>query len=194
MKIFLKLKGAQLFILVVGLFILSLFMLGRPFRKYFQLYAHILFSILGYLIFLGWDWTVGIHLNKIVPERLRLQTTLFKFVLFAKAILIIVNLVKSIWFPVYNEPINPIFYILFAIGIFCSFYIIFFIAKSLALAEKESPVSFKDYGGDCVGLFFWIVGIWTIQERINRLFRYENKKEEIPNQENSTDGLQPPQI
>jgi hypothetical protein len=198
MKIFLKLKGWQLFFLVIGLFIISNFVLRIPPTHSIQFYAYFLFTILGHLIFLGWDWSVGLNLNRIVPGKLRMPTMLFKCVIFAKAVLMIINMIKSIWFPIYNEPINPLLYILFVASISFSFYIIFFEAKNLSLAEKQQPVVFKDYARNCVGLFFWIVCILTIQERINRLFGYGNEirekvmnNNEIPNQEAAADSAPP---
>ena len=45
-----------------------------------------------------------------------------------------------------------------------------FVSKSLALAEMQRPLSFYDYAGPFFLLWFFPIGIWFIQPRINRLY------------------------
>lgn len=52
----------------------------------------------------------------------------------------------------------------------CMFYDLYFVSKSLVLAETSKPVSFYDYAGPFFLLWFFPLGIWVIQSRINRLY------------------------
>jgi hypothetical protein len=52
----------------------------------------------------------------------------------------------------------------------CMFYLSYFVAKSLVLAETSKPASFSDYAGPFFLLWFCPVGIWIVQPRVNRLY------------------------
>ncbi len=56
------------------------------------------------------------------------------------------------------------------LAIFCVLYVMYFVSKSLALAEAHKPVSIYDYAGAFFLVWFFLVGVWIIQPRINRLF------------------------
>jgi hypothetical protein len=53
---------------------------------------------------------------------------------------------------------------------FCLFYCLRFVAKTLTLAETGKPASFYDYAGPFFLLWFYPVGIWIVQPRVNRLY------------------------
>ncbi|CAN5900676.1 hypothetical protein BH11BAC7_BH11BAC7_15480 [soil metagenome] len=55
-------------------------------------------------------------------------------------------------------------------SMFCIFYSIWFISKSLKMAERWTHVELSDYIGDFFLTWFLFVGIWFIQPRINRMF------------------------
>jgi hypothetical protein len=60
---------------------------------------------------------------------------------------------------------------------FCIFYIAFFASKSLAMAEKSGPVTFYDYAGPLFLIYFFPVGVWFVQPRINRLYAQSREAE-----------------
>jgi hypothetical protein len=53
---------------------------------------------------------------------------------------------------------------------FCIFYCFYFTAKVLKTVELQKPVTFNDYAGEFFLIWFFPIGIWFIQPRINRLF------------------------
>jgi len=57
--------------------------------------------------------------------------------------------------------------------LFCMFYCLYFNAKALKAAEWQRPVTFSDFAGEFFMIWFFPVGIWILQPRINKLF--ENK-------------------
>ena len=52
---------------------------------------------------------------------------------------------------------------------FSVLHALYFVSKSLLIAERDRPVSFTEYAGAFFLIWFLPVGIWTIQPRINRL-------------------------
>jgi uncharacterized RDD family membrane protein YckC len=52
---------------------------------------------------------------------------------------------------------------------FCMFYDVYFVSKNLVLAETSKSASFYDYARPFFLIWFFPVGVWFIQPRINRL-------------------------
>jgi hypothetical protein len=114
-----------------------------------------------------WLWSVGAFLHSIVESRLRLNLNVFRMA-------VIFPLIYAPVFAASLYSLRPaLFLIIFPLhlfatfSVFCSFR---FVSKSLALVERASPVSFPDYRGSFLGLWFFPVGVWFIQPRINRLY------------------------
>jgi hypothetical protein len=49
------------------------------------------------------------------------------------------------------------------------FYVLAFSAKNLIMAERQSPVALFDYSGPFFLIWFFPVGVWFVQPRVNRL-------------------------
>jgi len=74
------------------------------------------------------------------------------------------------------QPNPLIFIFIFPVHFFCMFcifYCLYFNAKALKAAEWQRPVTFSDFAGEFFMIWFFPVGIWILQPRINKLF--ENK-------------------
>jgi hypothetical protein len=50
------------------------------------------------------------------------------------------------------------------------FYCLYFTAKALKTVERNAPVPVSEYVGEFFLLWFYPVGIWMLQPRVNRLF------------------------
>jgi hypothetical protein len=55
----------------------------------------------------------------------------------------------------------------------CLFYILYFASKSLVLATTNKPASFSGYASPFFLLWFFPIGIWILQPRVNRLYTQE---------------------
>jgi len=53
---------------------------------------------------------------------------------------------------------------------FCLFYDLYFVPKSLVTVESGKQATFYDYAGPFFLKWFFPIGIWFIQPRINRLY------------------------
>jgi hypothetical protein len=53
---------------------------------------------------------------------------------------------------------------------FCLFYSVRFVSKSLTLAETCKPASFYEYAGPFFLIWFYPIGVWLVQPRVNRLY------------------------
>ena len=125
------------------------------------------------ICFALWLWSLGVFLNSVVPLHLRMKLTFFRL--------------SVIYLPLYvpvfgvffqNQNLPPVMVIaLYALifplhlfGMFCQIYNMYFVSKSLAVAEVLRLASFPDYVGYFFGIWLFPIGVWIIQPRINRLY------------------------
>ena len=166
---FLHAKHWQIFILLLAapLYVLS----GNRF-----LY---LLAVLTEFIYFGWLWSVGSFLARITNQGINLKIGLFRSVLvcmalwFCSAIVIFQN---KIAFPSLFLKIVALFFIPLnlaaSIGLF---YVLYFVSKKLVFVESGNPASIRDYAGTFVLVWFFPLGVWFVQPRINRLYELAGK-------------------
>jgi hypothetical protein len=151
----------------VGFFFCSLFLTNHPRAGSMMMTGMAIFAMIFLLAFVAWMGSLGQFLNSILPPELRLRTAFFRFALVYPVFYIFV------FFKVFIVP-GPIPYLgvfisLHLLGMICMFYDVLFVSKALVLAEKGRPVSFIDYAGPFFLLWFYPIGIWIIQPRVNAL-------------------------
>ena len=176
-RFFLRAKHWQMFFLLLGIFLVANVALmtsmltmtpsKEVFGKADMFYGGTM--VLFTLFFVGWFWSLGSFPRSSADPALRLKMAFFRFAV------IYILLYMPIFFALfYSITVHPaVFGIIFPLHLFavyCMFYLLYFVSKSLALAESSKPVSFYDYSGPFFLLWFFPVGIWVIQPRVNRLF------------------------
>jgi len=182
MDISLRMKSWQVFILlfVLPALIQILYFYHLVFEEINDL-NHILrsFSLLMLVfmvIYMFWFWAQGIGLNNIVPRNIRPGSGLFRFS-------IIYTAVYSILFQFYFlsasiSNIDSLFIVLgvliHILGIYCGIYMVYFIARSMIMAEKKKIVEFSEFSSVFILLGIYPIGLWFIQPRINTIYE-ENK-------------------
>jgi hypothetical protein len=73
-----------------------------------------------------------------------------------------------------GEPNFMLFTLIFPlhlISMFCVFYCLYFVTKVIKTVERQEKVSFGDCLGDFFLIWFFFIGIWIIQPRINALYQ-----------------------
>jgi hypothetical protein len=190
MKFFLRLKHWQLFLVFVGiplvfefLIILAIFKFPQDPVRIFRLVPAIMLLVMA--LYFSWFYTLGTSLYKKLPPSVSMNLQRFKFFLIVPAIYI--TLVVFVVFMVsvqkggpgflYLEPAHliffPIFVILHLFSMFCIFYCLYFLARAMKAVEWQRPVEFGDYAGEFFLFWFFVIGVWILQPRINRIFGEE---------------------
>jgi hypothetical protein len=197
--IFLKAKHWQLFLLTFGLpllvqvgFMGTIFSLaltnGEPpdpnaiFKFVFVL--GLLMALVISVTF-GWQWSVAVGLQKMVPEQISLNLKRFK-VFFFIPLIYLLGIVCFIAFFVSSIEPNPsaasepepaailsvmaVIVPLHFFVIFCIFYVMYFAAKTLKTVELQKEVKFGEFAGEFFLIWFDFVGFWILQPRINKLY------------------------
>ena len=185
-KFFLRAKHWQIFLLVFGIFFVGMiaisiasvaFLPASP-EEIFDRVAILdgILTVLFMVFFIGWLWSMGTFLTSIVNPPLRLRMVFFRFallypLLYMPAFIAVFNqLTTAPWLFAIIFPLH-------LLAVYCMFYLLYFVSKSLALAEKSKPVSFYDYSGPFFLLWFFPIGVWIIQPRVNRLYEARGNPE-----------------
>ena len=170
MKFLLKIKHWQLFLILVGSMVApSFFAFGSPVP-----FLSEVLTLAFLLILIGWLASIGHEANKRLPRELQAsQIPMFVALTYAA----LYSVVFSVWLAPGSgsEPSNmklilP-FHLLAMAGIF---YSLGYTAKRLTTVSKGQKVNFFDYSGPFFLLWFFPIGVWFIQPRVNTLLGSEN--------------------
>jgi uncharacterized RDD family membrane protein YckC len=174
-RYFLRAKHWQIFLLLVGITIVAdvvlvISILATPRAPQDLLKAEVLFGAVMVPLmfcFLGWFWSMGSFLTSILQPPLRLKMGFFRFA-------VIYPVLYTCFFLAVFQSTKPVLLLivfpLHFFAMFCVFYVLYFVTKSLKIAETHRPASFHDYVGPFFLLWFFPAGVWVIQPRINRLY------------------------
>jgi len=179
MDFFLKAKAWQVFfILIVVPFAFQLvtlkFLLGLVYSDP-KLFLVIILgaTLIGAAVFLFWVWTLGVGMNQRIPSEIRPKVRFFKFtVIYSAASFITYPLLVVL--PLINangDGIGALFFLLQLFSSYCIIYGFYFIAKNLVTFEKGEPIKFRSQIGTLILLWILPLGIWSIQPRINEVYR-----------------------
>ena len=152
-RFFLRAKHWQIFLLLfVFSFVAELLLIGpalsaqgSPQRELWRFWLSTTVMIVPFMFaFLAWFWSMGSFLNSIAPPRLRMNTAFFQFAVVYPGLYVFVAL------PLFAAPNPNLIVVIFPLhlfAMFCMFYNLRFVAKSLVSVETAKPASFYDYAG-----------------------------------------------
>lgn len=135
--------------------------------------------------FFVWFYTLGTRLHARLPQGVNLKINLFRLFLLLPAIYIMVLMAGMFSFfngiintgpsdPAFNPAsIAGIMSIVFPLHLLCMFgmfYCLRFNAKALKSVELGRMAKFSDYVGEFFLLWYFPVGLWILQPRINKIF------------------------
>lgn len=173
----LKIKHWQLFglLILVPVFFqligIESLLNGDP-RETFKMFP--ILVILFCTIMYSWIYSIGIFMNKRLPQTVSLNLTTFRvFTFFIVTYVIMAVILMTLIFSdtiIAIPNMTMVFLMLHLFVMFCIFYCMWFTAKSLKSVELQRPVTFSDFAGDFLLILFFPIGVWIIQPRINKLF------------------------
>lgn len=173
-RFFLRARHWQIFLLLVGVCFLGQMIVvssmatqmraPEDFDRTARFFGAV--TVVFMLFFLGWFWSMGSFLTSIISEPQRLPLRYFRLSLIYPAIYV------TYFFSVFSasRPPSALIVPFHLLAMFCMFYNLYFVSKSLVIAETGRAASFYDYSGPFFLTWFFPIGIWAIQPRINRLF------------------------
>ncbi len=123
--------------------------------------------VLNFLCFLAWFGSMGFFFRSLVKPELRMGTQFVRFALVYP--LVYVPIFFFLGIPDIGVPVWVILPLHLAC-MACLFYLLYFVSKSLVLGESGKLVSFYEYAGPFFLLWFFPIGVWFIQPKVNRLY------------------------
>jgi hypothetical protein len=191
---FLKAKHWQLFLLTCGIPIIFQFiMMGTMFASissgkqpdpttflsFFSFFPIMMMIFVG--TFFGWFWSIAIGLQNKAPANLKMKTGKFKvffFIPIVYMLLICITMVTAMsgMFESSEEPnagliasSMAIIFPLHLFSMFCIFYCLYFVSKTFKTVELQRETTFSDFAGDFFLIWFYPIGIWIVQPKINKM-------------------------
>lgn len=181
MKKFLTLKHWQVFGILLGLpMVFQIIVMGSIISSkahVAMMYVIPVMILIGTGLFFIWFYALGTNLHKKLPVTATMNLTKFKIFLFVPVAYMFFLSVFMFGVPsdisIGLQPDPAIFAIIVPLhlfSMFCIFYCLYFNAKALKTVEWQKPVTFSDCSGEFFLMWFFPIGIWMIQPRINKLF------------------------
>ncbi|HAH38820.1 MAG TPA: hypothetical protein DEQ87_17840 [Algoriphagus sp.] len=191
---FLKAKHWQLFLLTFGIpMMLQFLMVGTIFTNvgtgnnpdptfifnYMKFFPIMMIIFTG--VFFGWFWSVAVGLQIKVPEDVKMKVKKFKIFFFIPMVyLLFVTLFMGVQLNGLmtngTEPSVGLIGVLVAVivplhlfSMFCIFYSLYFVAKTFKTVELQREVNFSDFAGEFFLFWFYPIGIWIVQPKINKM-------------------------
>jgi hypothetical protein len=189
MDIFLKAKHWQIFLVSFGLpslieiIAMPFMILGNNPAIILKIMPILMFFFAGG--FFGWIWAIATGLQSKVPTGIIMKVKKFKIFFFIPIVyllLIVVFMGKMMGgMPDMPEPsgatiglIMAIVFPLHIISMFGIFYSFYFAAKTYKTVELQREVSFSDFAGEFFLIWFYPVGVWIVQPKINQMIEGTN--------------------
>ncbi len=180
----LKAKHWQIFTMLIGIpFLIQIITVITTLSSKEHGVTLFIIPILTFLymgIFMGWFWSIGTGLHDKLPEKGSVNLKKFK-IIFAIPIvyfsiitiyMLIVagGLIKSNHAPQFAmfdviDTLLPVH----ILSVFSILYVMWINAKTIKSIEFQKTVKFSDFAGEFFLLWFFPIGIWIFQPRINKL-------------------------
>ncbi|HYC86296.1 MAG TPA: hypothetical protein VEB86_13780 [Chryseosolibacter sp.] len=128
----------------------------------------------------GWYWSIAIGLQDRLPPTVKMNVRKFKVFFFIPVVYMIVifsaiSIAFDTFFPLTPEGIGwvlIVFAFIFPVHlfcVFCIFYCLYFVAKTVKTAELQREVGFSEFSTEFFLIWLFPVGVWFVQPRINRM-------------------------
>lgn len=184
MDLFLKAKHWQLFLTTFGVTLTLNLLSAWSFLHGTGMPGFLpLLTLIPVLVNLCWLWSIGISLRRLLPDSLKINPSKFRlfFAILTGEIILAYFCSGVLWGVTAEQALRDFhkftakYYFLsvpaFLVGIFSLIYCIWFAARTIKTAELCRPTRYSDFSGTFLAFFFYPMGIWNLQSRINGLIR-----------------------
>ena len=191
---FLRAKHWQVFLGYAGIILLTMipfyaFVFGMinsidPYTGGFESFFLPFLVVIPTFLIMAYDllyhWHVGTKLHGFIPDSGKFKLKYLHWSLSFPVIYIVLVVIGVAIFatsitPEFDDP-RPVFIgLLFLIplhllAMICQFYRIYFMARTVKSVELGRLARFDECIVECLLFWFWIIGIWLIQPRVNELY------------------------
>lgn len=135
-------------------------------------------GLISMVTHLSWVWSVSIGLQQYMhPDMRQLKVNRFRLFFVIPLVFMAIAPIGIVTIVTMHTGVVFLLLLLFMLGhfftIFCIVYTMYFTAKTLRSVEMQQEAHFSDYIGEFFLIYFFPVGIWFIQPRINAIVNGE---------------------
>jgi len=168
---FLRAKHWQIFLFLVGVLCMGALaednLVGEQSLQRLGDSSLVLLGVLAALEMLGflsWFWFIGSFLCSIVRPTLRPKTRFFN-------VAVAYPVIYGFTVPkLFQSASSAVILPLHLFAMVCLIYVLYFVSKCFALAEAVRPKAFLRFAGTFFLLWFFPIGVWIVQPKVNRLY------------------------
>ena len=147
--------------------------------------------LLSFLIHFGWLWSVGVNLHALLPQEVKMNLNRFRL-LHLIPFIVMVGMLSLVFISpidiqeesfIANEFLfSPIFVFLIFIGegltVVGMIHTAWFVGKVIKCVETKSDQNIDKTIVEILLVYFFIVGIWLLQPRINKIIKEHSESME----------------
>jgi len=173
MRIYLKAKHWQLFIVLIGAMFMAQALMassiineGMP-----NVVSFVVPMMLLSIVYFGWFWAISSACYKVLPKELASSPRPMQIALIYAFAYIVLS---GIFF--FGKGAKPPGYVvvMHLLAMVSIFYSLGFTAKQLTKLEQNKNVTFFSYSGPFFLMWFFPIGVWFIQPKVNQLLSNNN--------------------
>jgi hypothetical protein len=124
---------------------------------------------LGFVFF--WAWSAGTFLNSLLEPSLRFQKPFFYFSLVYPVLYLVLN---PELFAIHHPIPTWLRIVLGGSSFICTIFVASAVARSLVSVETGKPSTFSAFAGEFFAIWFFPIGVWFVQPKVNRQFEKRN--------------------
>lgn len=118
--------------------------------------------------FLAWLWSIGWFCSSLVRPAGQLNLRFFRFAIIYPGLFILAFYAV---FSIIGPWVLVVIFPLHLFAMFCFLYDLYYVSKALALVTTGRANFFYQYAGPFFLLWFFPIGVWIVQPRINKLYQ-----------------------
>ncbi len=176
---FLRIKAWELFFLA---FVAQFVLMGFSFLVVYitgslviGIIINQIIMMLSFLVILRWEWLMGTKINLKISEKIRPKPAFFKFAIIFCAVFTVsftLFFIMTAFIDIASpELLSKLIMSLLVLDICLMVYSANFVAKNLMMFEKGRSVNLLEYLSTFFMIWFFPIGVWMIQPRVNRIFK-----------------------
>lgn len=159
MKLLMKLKPWQIFLIVLTGYVLQVFTLPEPMMN-------ALAKVFGMILYSLYPICIGHFLQDALPKKVEMYHSFFLVNVF---IWITLYALAMIWSGGVDITFNGIWAIPGMYALFAYIYMLYFSAKTLKSADRNREAKFSDYVGEFFLLVFLPIGLWILHPKVREI-------------------------
>lgn len=172
MDILLKIKNWQLFLIIIllpWLLLIAYITIFKSNSSNYDVFG-VIFTLIYYLIFVGWNYKVIKTFNKTEKILTEKQNKRLDWLLIIFFIYLIFILFRTQVFETDVLVFKILSPILMLLSVYSFFFLVYCTAKTLKYLQLKNQIRTADIIVEMFVILYFIIGIWWLQRKVNKYY------------------------